>query len=82
MFPFVTAARFKIFVACFVLPLFIFAAMCRFNRHCPICYAPVSIEYGLTLGILACVGDHKKVHKECLGALGGNSELQNSFGLH
>ena len=82
MFPFVTTARLKICVACFVLPFFMFAAICRFNRHCPICYVPVSVEYGLTLSVLACIGDHKITHTECLGVWDGDSELQNSFSLH
>ena len=82
MFPFVNTARIKIFLVCVVLSLLVFAATRRFNRHCPICYMPVSVEYGLTLGVLGCVGDHKIVHTECVGAWDGSNDLANSFSLH
>ena len=82
MLPFVNTARIKVFLVCVVLALFVFAATCRFNRHCPICSMPVSVEYGLTLSVLGCVGDHKIVHKECFGAWDGSNDLANSFSLH
>ena len=66
---------------CFILSLFTYGATYRFNRHCPVCYLPVQVEYGLTLGVLGFLGDFDIIHLACFDAWGGNGGLQNFFSL-
>ena len=75
------AARLRIVMFCFVMSLFAFVATLKFNRHCPICYSPVRVEYALSLGVLGCLGDFDIIHENCMGAWSGNGDLLNFFSL-
>ena len=81
MISFLDASRRRIFVLCFVMSLFAFAATVKFNRHCPICYSPVKVEYALSLGVLGYLGDFDIIHESCMGAWSGNGDLLNFFSL-
>ena len=81
MTSFLDAARLRIVVLCFVMSLFAFAASVKFNRHCPICYSPVKVEYALSLGVLGYLGDFDIIHESCMGAWSGNGDLLNFFSL-
>jgi hypothetical protein len=81
MTSFLDAARLRIVVLCFVMSLFAFAATVKFNRHCPICYSPVKVEYALSLGVLGYLGDFDIIHESCMGAWSGNGDLLNFFSL-
>ena len=76
-----TSAQLRILVLCFIFSLFVFGARYRFNRHCPICRAPVLIEWSLTRGVLGYIGDDVVVHKKCHVIWSGNGELLNFFSL-
>lgn len=78
---FLDPARLRIIVLCFILSLFAYGATYRFNRHCPVCYSPVKVEYGLTLGVLGYLGDFDIIHQACFDAWSGNGDLQNFFSL-
>ena len=81
MTSFLDAARLKIVVLCFVMSLFAFAATVKFNRHCPICYSPVKVEYALSLGVLGYLGGFDIIPESCMGAWSGNGDLLNFFSL-
>ena len=81
MTSFLDAARLRIVVLCFVMSVFAFAATVKFNRHCPICYSPVKVEYALSLGVLGYLGDFDIIHESCMGAWSGNGDLLNFFSL-
>ena len=81
MTSFLDSARLKMLVLCFVMSLFVFAATVKFNRHCPICYSPVKVEYALSLGVLGYLGDFDIIHENCMGAWSGNGDLLNFFSL-
>ena len=81
MTSFLDAARLRIVVLSFVMSLFAFAATVKFNRHCPICYSPVKVEYALSLGVLGYLGDFDIIHESCMGAWSGNGDLLNFFSL-
>ena len=75
------AARLRIVMFCFVMSLFAFVATLKFNRHCPICYSPVRVEYALSLGVLGYLGDFDIIHENCMGAWSGSGDLLNFFSL-
>ena len=81
MTSFLDAARLRVVVLCFVMSLFAFAATVKFNRHCPICYSPVKVEYALSLSVLGYLGDFDIIHESCMGAWSGNGDLLNFFSL-
>ena len=81
MISFLDASRRRLFVLCFVLSLFAFAATVKFNRHCPVCYSPVKVEYALSLFVSGYLGDVNIVHFNCMDAWNGNGELLNFFSL-
>ena len=81
MISFLDASRLRILVLCFGMSLFVFAATVKFNRHCPVCYSPVKVEYALTLGVLGHLGDFDIIHNNCMDAWSGNGELLNFFSL-
>ena len=81
MISFLDASRRRIFVLCFVMSLFAFAATVKVNRHCPVCYSPVKVEYALSLLVLGYLGDFNIVHSNCMNSWNGNGELLNFFSL-
>ena len=81
MTSFLDAARLRIVVLCFVMSLFAFAATVKFNRHCPVCYSPVKVEYAIRRCILGYLGDLHINHVNCMDAWIDNGKPVNFFSL-
>lgn len=75
------AARPKILFMCLVMSLFAFAATIKFNRHCPVCCQPVTVECALTLGASGFMNDYEIIHTCCWGGSNSNSDLKNFYSL-
>ena len=74
-------ARLKILVACLVMSLFAIAATIKFNRHCPVCCHPVTVECALTIGASGFMNNYDIIHTNCWGGSKSNSDLRNFYSL-
>ena len=81
MVPFMGAAQLKILALCVIMSLVVFAARCKYNRHCPVCHVPVAVECGLTRGLLCFINDYIIVHDNCLDVWHGEGRQKNYFSL-